>query len=268
MTQGVRRLLAVLGMTGLIAGLMAVPAAAAPVGVTASTWGYDVSYPQCGGPLPGDGAFGIVGVDGGRPYDPNPCLTDQIVWARTSGKPAYYVNTANPGPKLSSYWPIGQRKPRVCTRAKPDSEGCAFNYGFNAAKDSLARAKKAARLVGAPSVTKSTWWLDVETNNTWESLEYGERKKYLRNDVAVLEGMTRLLERRGVKTVGVYSTAHQWQRITGGASLGRAPIWYAGLGTRAKAASRCRPKHSFTGGKVRIAQYAYGGFDANYRCPR
>ena len=54
----------------------------------------------------------------------------------------------------------------------------------------------------------------METSNTWESLEYGERPKYFRNDTAVLQGMTRLLERRGVRTVGVYSTSHQWQRIT------------------------------------------------------
>jgi len=167
---------------------------------------------------------------------------------------------------MSDYWPIGQRSPRTCTRRAPDSAGCAFDYGWNSAKDSLSRAKAAARAAGAPSVTASTWWLDVETSNTWEALEFGERPKYHRNDVAVLRGMSTLLERRGVRTVGVYSTAHQWQRITGGASLDRAPVWYAGLGTQRSAARRCDRSHSFTGGPVRLTQFERDGFDADLRC--
>jgi GH25 family lysozyme M1 (1,4-beta-N-acetylmuramidase) len=176
------------------------------------------------------------------------------------------VNTANPGPRLSDHWPVGQHSPKRCTRAKPDSAACAFDYGFNAAKDSFVRARAAARLVGAKEVARSVWWLDVETHNTWESLEYGERPKLLRNDAAVLAGATRLLHKRGVRTVGVYSTMHQWLRITGGATLDRAPVWYAGLGTRASARKRCRPAYSFTGGKVRMAQYAHNGFDGDLRC--
>ena len=247
----------------LVAGLLAaVPASAAPT----RERGHDVSYPQCGAPLPTGGDFGVVGVDGGRPFDPNPCLVEQIAWAGALGRPQYYVNTANPGPRLSSYWPLGQQSPRVCTPAKPDSAGCAFDYGFNAAKDSFARARAAARLAGARDVAASTWWLDVELHNTWESLEYGERPRFLRNDTAVLAGMTRLLHKRGVRRVGVYSTLHQWQRITGGASLHRAPVWYAGLGTLRTARKRCRPAYSFTGGPVRMTQYAHNGFDGDLRC--
>ena len=145
--------------------------------LTARERGNDVSYPQCGAPCPTGADFGIVGVDGGKPFDPNPCLAEQIVWARTFGRPAYYVNTANPGPRLSSFWPLGQRPPRHCTRSQPDSAACAFDYGWNAAKDSLRRARAAAASVGAPDVTRSTWWLDVEMHNTWESLEYGERRE-------------------------------------------------------------------------------------------
>ena len=78
---------------------------------------------------------------------------------------------------------------------------------------------------------RGTWCLDVETHNTWESLEYGETPEYLRNDTAVLAGLKHALLRRGVRAGGVYSTAHLWQRITGGAALGRAPVWYAGVGS-------------------------------------
>ncbi len=269
-TSVLRRLAPTLTLVAaLVGGLVgAVPgAAAAPVPLAARERGFDVSYPQCGTVLPTRADFAVVGVDGGRPFDPNPCLAEQVAWARGSGRPAYYVNTANPGPRLSSHWPLGQRTPRVCRRSRPDSAACAFDYGVNAAKDSFVRARAAARAVGAPDVRRSTWWLDVEMHNTWESLEYGERPKYLRNDTAVLAGMTRALKRRGVRAVGVYSTAHQWGRITGGARLGRAPVWYAGTGSAATARRRCRPAWSFTGGPVRLTQFlARNGLDGNLRC--
>jgi len=266
---GRRTFISVLAATAVAAaGLLVAPVAAnaAPVQLTARERGNDVSYPQCGAPLPTGSDFGIVGVDGGKPFDPNPCLAEQIVWAGAFGRPAYYVNTANPGPKLSSYWPLGQRAPRHCTRSKPDSQACAFDYGWNSARDSLRRAKAAAASLGAPDVTRSTWWLDVEMHNTWESLEYGERRKFLRNDTAVLRGMKTLLERRGVRTVGVYSTAHQWQRITGGASLDRAAVWYAGVGTAQSARKHCHRSWSFTGGPVKLSQFLRNGFDADFRC--
>jgi hypothetical protein len=256
-------------VAGLLAAAPAAQAAASPVGkeLAARDRGFDVSYPQCGSTLPASADFGVVGVDGGRPFDPNPCLAEQAAWADRFGRPSYYVNTANPGPRLSDHWPLGQRSPRVCTRARPDSAACAFDYGVNAAKDSFRRARAAALSVGAPDVRRSTWWLDVETHNTWESLEYGERPKYLRNDTAVLAGMKHALEKRGVRTVGVYSTAHQWQRITGGASLGRAPVWYAGVGSAATARRRCAPSWSFTGGRVRMTQFlAKNGLDGDLRC--
>jgi hypothetical protein len=67
--------------------------------------------------------------------------------------------------------------------------------------------------------------------------------------------------------VGAYSTSHQWARITGGASLGSAPVWYAGVGSRTQAGRRCRPAYSFTGGPVRMTQFLTGsGLDGDLRC--
>ena len=51
-----------------------------------------------------------------------------------------------------------------------------------------------------------------------------------------------------------------------GASLGRAPVWYAGVGTQASARARCAPANSFTGGPVRLTQFLRNGFDADLRC--
>ncbi|MEO7981082.1 MAG: hypothetical protein ABI807_09355 [Sporichthyaceae bacterium] len=121
--------------------------------------------------------------------------------------------------------------------------------------------------MGAPDVRRSTWWLDVELHNTWESLEYGARPRYLRNDTAVLAGMTHALRTRGVTVVGVYSTEHQWAVITGGASPGGAPVWYAGTASAATARRHCRPAYSFTGGRVRMTQFrARNGLDGDLRC--
>jgi hypothetical protein len=231
--------------------------------VSVASPGYDVSYPQCQSAPPA-GSFGIVGVDGGKPYDVNPCLASEITWASAIGRPAYYVNTANPGPTMSTHWPTGQLSPRLCDPALLDSSECSYDYGWNAATDSYARA--AAASVGTPAVSGAVWWLDAETRNTWESLEFGETPANYANDTAALTGMRDYLLKQGVRRVGVYSTAHQWQRVTGGASLGRAPVWYAGLGGPTSAATHCASTYSFTGGPVRLAQYAKGGLDADNPC--
>jgi hypothetical protein len=233
--------------------------------VRASIPGRDVSYPQCQSVLPA-GPFGIVGVDGGLPFKANACLAAEIAWAAAFGPPAYYANTANPGPTKSTHWPAGQTSPRVCAATAPDSSACSYDYGWNAAADSYARAAAAAASVGTPAVASATWWLDAETGNTWESLELGETAVYYGNDTAALTGMRDFLRASGVRTVGVYSTTHQWQRITGGASLGKAPVWYAGLGGPSSAAAHCASTFSFTGGPVRLTQYVSGGFDADNAC--
>jgi hypothetical protein len=228
------------------------------------TPGYDVSFPQCGATLPA-GRFGLVGVDGGRPYAVNPCLATEIDWAMTTGSPAYYVNSADPGPKASTHWPKGQTSPQACKASSLNSTACSYDYGWNAAKDSYARAAAAAASVGAPAVSRATWWLDVETGNSWQ-VDNGETATHYANDTAALKGMRGYLRARGVSTVGVYSTAHQWRQITGGASLAKAAIWYAGVGGPSSAAAHCASRYSFTGGPVRLTQYRKGGFDADNAC--
>jgi hypothetical protein len=94
--------------------------------------GYDISYPQCGGPFPSNVLFGIVGVNNGIVYSGNPCLgagsrPSELAWAERYEQPAIlYANTANPGPAPSSHWPAGQSFPRVCDPARPDSVDCAY----------------------------------------------------------------------------------------------------------------------------------------------
>src|SRR5260370_36921525 len=63
-----------------------------PTGLT----GYDVSYPQCGGTAAA-GSFGIVGVNGGRPFTNNSCLGAEYAAAPKSTAPSLYINTGYTG---------------------------------------------------------------------------------------------------------------------------------------------------------------------------
>ena len=109
-----------LGVAALLAASLAVgmPTAAAD---DDSEVGYDVSHPQCGDHLPDAPAFGVVGVNGGLPTRPNPCLAEQLAWAAEEAtgeaepqpEVQLYVNTANPGQvrHLVTTWPSRGRTP-------------------------------------------------------------------------------------------------------------------------------------------------------------
>src|SRR5262249_36867915 len=85
--------------------------------------GYDVSYPQCRGLLPAKPLFAIVGVNGGKAFSVNPCAAKEIAWA--GGTEAWlYLNTGNPGPGASSFWPGNHLWPRYCDPANLDTADC------------------------------------------------------------------------------------------------------------------------------------------------
>jgi hypothetical protein len=224
--------------------------------------GYDVSYPQCGGQLPANPLFAIVGVNGGRVFGANPCLSTELVWGGGANA-ELYANTGNPGPALSMYWPSGQTTPLVCDAANPDTVECAYDYGWNAANYSFQTAQSAYAALGITANPSATgWWLDVETSNSWRS---GSPDDLARN-VAALQGEVDALRAGGVTRLGFYSTQLQWDQITGGSRQFAAyPSWLAGGGTLKGAQQLCtRP--AFTGGATVLAQYFASGFDADLRC--
>ena len=238
---------------------------------SAPSVGYDISYPQCGGPFPTNPAFGIVGVNRGIVFSPNPCLgtgngPSELAWA--GGLQAQlYANTGNPGPALSTHWPNGQTFPRECnTGASPgaDTANCAYDYGWNAAADSYQTAVRAYISLGlAPAGATATpapnaWWLDVETGNSWRS--------DVSLNVAALQGAVAYLQSAGVASIGFYSTQQQWNQITGGTLLfGAHQSWVAGA-TTSRQARNYGGGSAFTGGVVALAQYFAKGFDADLRC--
>lgn len=235
--------------------------------------GLDVSWPQCGAELPDAFAFAVVGVNGGRVYSANPCLaTDgddagQLEWAGRGVE--LYANTGNPGPRLSRFWPDGQQNPRECRGDGPfsaaDTLDCAYLYGWNAAADSYRIALEAFISAGwagedaeeLPWAT--TWWLDVETANSWRF----DR----RLNVATLEGARDYLESMEVAEVGFYSTPRMWARLTGNPdAFVDHPAWHAGARDRGDATERCESEPAFTGGELRMVQWVEDGLDHNLRC--
>jgi len=236
-----------------------------------SPTGYDVSYPQCSSTLPKSPTFGIVGVNGGRAYATNACLASEYAWATTSTSTAYpkvgfYANTGNPGPVLSTHWPTGQTTPAVCDGTW--SEGCSYDYGWNAAADSFA---KAVGVAGTASARAAYWWLDVETGNSWAAAS--DSPSWAALNTNDLQGAAAYLGSQGVAQVGFYSTGYQWGQITGlNASTSPAYFpasyvnWVPGATSYTSAQARCSSAYSFTGARVQLTQYIANSFDADYRC--
>jgi hypothetical protein len=234
--------------------------------------GYDISYPQCGGPYPDSPAFAIVGVNGGRVYSANPCLgagehPSQLEWAAPNLD--LYLNTGNPGPRWSSYWPTGQHHPRECEPGffrGTDTRDCAYVYGWNAAAHSYQTALEAFISVDRLDADATrlpagiTWWLDVEAANTWRL----DRSL----NVAALQGMVAYLESMEVDEIGFYSTPRLWNRIVGGThAFADYPAWHGGARDLDDAERRCSSERAFTGGELRMVQWIQDGYDANIRCP-
>jgi hypothetical protein len=270
MSTSLRSVLVV--VLAVAAAILAVPgtAAAAP-----TTVGYDVSYPQCGSSLPKDRAFAVVGVNGGLSTKANPCLSTQLAWAwKSSGvasdqpKAQLYLNTANPGEVRNqvSTWPeTGTTPYGTCDGS--NSEACSYRYGWERAQNSVTTfflpAAKAADVETSPDAY--TWWLDVETTNTWQS---GSAAALARNR-ATLEGMTTYLTSQGAE-VGFYSTNHQWKQIAGSvpddSTLAGRSSWLAGATSLNGARVNCSRSSLVPDGDVELSQYVQGGWDRNTSC--
>jgi hypothetical protein len=203
--------------------------AAAQGQYVAGSVGVDVSWPNCSASIPSV-AFGIVGVSNGTGYSTNPCLTQQ---ASKFSNLSFYLNT---GWNNKSTF-INPNSPRQC--ASNDQNCLAYNYGYNAG----VYAVNAASGAGLHS---STWWLDVETINTWNSDTNQNRNS--------LQGEYDALVANGASTVGAYSTSAQWQTITNGWK-NNWPSWGATTWNTADQAKTYCKGHEFTGGPSYLMQY-------------
>ena len=263
------------GVVALGTPLFTAPEASAAAAISGST-GHDVSYPQCGSALPTTGSFGVVGVTNGIAFSANPCMAAQWQWASgQSSSAALYTTPANPAPTSSHYWPTsGSRDPALCIDSGSITDpGCAYDYGWHAAADALTKATTATSPGAAAA---ATWWLDVETGNTYNGNGT--------SNAADLQGMVDYLRSQGVPSVGFYSTGYQWGVITGGWTVGNdatyrqswsqeftplfpmsaGPVWVAGASSLSGAQANCST--SFTGGTTTLAQYPDGSLDGDLAC--
>lgn len=241
----------------------------------ASAIGNDVAQPQCGTALPAAGAFAVVGVNGGVANTTNVCLQQQLAWAAgatggsTQPRLALYVNTANPALN-GSWWPDSNlTQPPTADAARTPTAvsnpygtcghqpgtACAYIYGYSLARDD-------ATVRGVPTPGAQTWWLDVETANTWQGDKAANR--------AVLEGMARYFTNIHAK-VGVYSTPAHWAEIAGTvpatSPLAKLPSWRAlGPVSPASAAKSCGLASFTPLGRLTVTQYVQGGLDYDVAC--
>ena len=264
-----------LGVAALVAASLVVGMPPAAADDDAEV-GYDVSHPQCGDDLPDAPAFGIVGVNGGLATRPNPCLAEQLAWvaeeatgeAEPQPEVQLYVNTANPGQVRDQVttWPSRGRTPYGRCEGG-NSRACSWQYGWQ-------RAAVTVREFFVPAAEDAdvdtdpggyTWWLDVETANTWQT---GSAPARARNR-ATLEGMVARLSSSGAE-VGLYSTGYQWRRIAGrvpeDSPLYDLDSWLAGSTTHAGARATCHRDPLVDGGRVVLTQYVVAGLDHDHSC--
>ena len=208
---------------------------------TSGTVGNDVSWPNCSAKPPTNAAFGIVGITGGLGFSQNSCLAKQSSWFNNL---SLYVNTGYPG----SYRGLDYKNyPLTC--ADTDLNCLAYNYGYNA-------GLYAVNYANSQNVRSSTWWLDVETENSWTNDPAQNRQS--------LQGEYDALLAAGATTIGAYSTTYQWSIITGTWKNGW-PNWGASTWRTAKQAKTFCTGHEFTGGKTYLIQYL-GKLDQDYAC--
>lgn len=223
--------------------------------------GADVSWPQCpkgmgipqkrskGLPMPDDSArFVILGLTNGPSFVANPCLADQVAWARSRHLWA------------GAYSVVSYPDPRTLDRFRhagpfdgDRTDGALSNAGYQAALFNVATMKRVGLL--PPFV-----WVDVETvpHFPWSGS--------IAANVAVIRGVVRGYESEGLR-VGFYSVLSLWRAVVGQLSL-RLPEWRAAGKTSAKeAARRCESgAWSFNGGAGVIGQWVADGRDLDVTC--
>ena len=221
--------------------LAAGPALAATDPYTPGTIGYDVSYPNCSATP--SGAFGIVGVNGGRPFSYNGCFSTE--YSTAPGTPSAYINTAYSGA-------YGRNITTPCATAPSTIVGRAqrqaWSIGCSEADTSNTRA----------GVAPTMWWLDVETGNSWSTSN-------LTLNQDAIQGAIDRFTTLGF-SVGVYSDAYFWRTITGPNSWtpnGLAAEWLAA----GQCPTQANPNTGFNSAPVWLLQGGtVNGVDSDTAC--
>ena len=199
--------------------------------------GSDISWPQCGKAYPAGVSFGIVGIDHGRPFDPdnqygpNPCLGSEYAWAQKTGRADLYLNTGYDPSYVTNHAVdacVSQESSHGADLAHQQAweVGCAtawFNY-YYVTGTGTNRYGYTQQGLAPPAM----WWLDVETGNSWSSTD-------LTLNAATLQGAVDELTSLSGLPVGAYSTAYQWGQVAGQNPVtGLTAVWVATGQARSK----------------------------------
>ena len=118
-----------------------------------------------------------MGVNGGKTFSTNQCLARELAWARA---PRTERPPSTPTPRILVRRTPRTGRPTNRPRANvlaPIPSACSYDYGWNAARVRIRecgqRRKSKRGVVTNGFGHRGTWWLDVETGNKWETLEYG-----------------------------------------------------------------------------------------------
>jgi len=258
-----------------------------------------------------------LGPDGGGAATSELYWGSRLAGGANQPSVALYVNTADPGNtyngKPIADWPKpGSTVPNLtdpygqCTADSANSSlganstACAWVYGADMASldassgapltgtatssflTSASSALQAQNATVSGQASSYRWWLDVETQNTWQS-STADSGTGLAMNAAVLEGMLQYLKSLGVTTVGIYASSSTWQTITGGQSvieanwtappnnnaapspLSGVPDWVPGARQQSGAISNCSLA-SFTDGSIALTQWVQGSLDYDEAC--
>jgi len=224
--------------------------------------GGDVSWPQCppgtgipekqgkGLPMPlPDAEYVVLGLTNGPGFTPNPCLADQVRWAKDHDV-LVSVYAVSSYPSEATLRKHGADGPFDAT----DRLGRLRNVGYQQARFNIGT-------MGQVGLVSPIVWIDVEPvpNFDWSS--------DLRANAAVIEGVARGYTDAGF-AIGVYSTPALYRGVVGDLSLGGIPEWRAaGQTSRAEALRRCGPDWSIQGGPAVMGQWVEQQRDMNVTCP-
>lgn len=237
----------------------------------ASTLGFDLSFNASVYPATFFG-FAVVGINGGKSFVHNQRIVSEFSWAHAASSvaPTIYMNLNAPfGSTVSRHIGTPQSCPgdsaaSVTTASTTAPTACeGYNYGYNAAADAFAYAKK-------QNVSASFWWIDVEEANSWADATST-------ND-AVIQGALDYLNMQNIR-VGIYSMGFMWRNIAGTGftptqtiqgHMISTPTWFPiGISTQVGATNACVTATSFIpNSPIWILQYEQSSTatDQNIAC--
>lgn len=205
---------AVIAASAVALAAGSLPASAATISpYSSSTYGYDISSPQCPGttaPVPPTNityVFAIIGLTGGRPFQPNTCASNETATATNSGitNIAYYFNTGYSGAYAKSILSLCASE---ATSGSDPADGVLAGLEGHALKaDQQAWEIGCSEALYAENnapATPTMWWADVETGNSWST-------NTTLNDFT-LDGISYQMQTNGA-IGGFYSYSSAWTKI-------------------------------------------------------